>query len=130
MELLNFLSEYEPKNDGDRVELRGTLVDFLKLLHPFIPHLTQELYGEFGYGEYLTVCRWPEYREEYTASDMQTIVVQVRGKLRARLDVPTGTPEEELKKMALAHEKVAQAIGGDTVKKIIVIPGRLINIVH
>jgi len=130
MELLNFLSEYEPKNDGDRVELRGTLVDFLKLLHPFIPHLTQELYGEFGYGEYLTVCRWPEYREEYTASDMQTIVVQVRGKLRARLDVPTGTPEEELKKMALAHEKVAQAIGGDMVKKIIVIPGRLINIVH
>ena len=130
MELLNYLSEYAPASNADKAELRATLVDYLKLLHPFMPHLTQELYSEFGYSEYLTNSKWPEYVDEYTASGMQTIVVQVRGKLRARLDVPAGTAEEELKRMALSHEKVVQAIGGDTVKKIIVIPGRLINIVH
>ncbi len=130
MELLNFLSDYAPETGAGRAELRGTLIDYLKLLHPFMPHLTQELYGEFGYGEYLTTAAWPKYDDALTASATMTIVVQVRGKVRAKLEVPADTAEEELKKLALAEEKVKQSIGTDTVKKIIVVPGRLINIVH
>ncbi|MBI5178007.1 MAG: leucine--tRNA ligase [Nitrospinae bacterium] len=130
MELLNFLAEYAPTSSADKQELRGTLVDFLKLLHPFMPHVTQELYGAFGYGDYLTASAWPAWNESYTVAQTLTIVVQVRGKVRARLEVPADIAEEELKKLALAEAKVAQAIGGDSVKKIIVIPGRLVNIVH
>ncbi|MBI3794742.1 MAG: leucine--tRNA ligase [Nitrospinae bacterium] len=129
MELLNFLADYAPKNDDDKAELKGTLLDYLKVLHPFMPFLTQELYSEFGYGEYLTTVKWPEYSEAFTVSDVQTIVVQVMGKVRAKLEVPVGTPEEEIKKLALVQEKVVQAIGSGTVKKIIVVPGRLLNIV-
>ena len=130
MELLNFLSDYAPETGAGRSELRGTLVDYLKLLHPFMPHLTQELYGEFGYADYLTTAAWPKYDDALTASATMTVVVQVRGKVRAKLEVPADTAEEELKKLALAEEKVKQAIGTDTVKKFIVVPGRLINIVH
>ena len=130
MELLNFLSDFKPKGDAEKSELRGTLVDFLKILHPLIPHLTQELYERFGYDEYLTNSKWPEYVDEYTASETKTIVVQVNGKLRARLEVPADIAEEELKTKALEHEKVKTAIGESTVKKVIVVPGRLINIVH
>ncbi|MEE8483751.1 MAG: leucine--tRNA ligase [Nitrospinota bacterium] len=130
MELLNFLSNFKPEDDTEKAELKGTLVDFIKLLHPIIPHLTQELYSRFGIDAHLTDERWPEYVEEYTASDTITIVVQVRGKLRAKLDVPADITEEDLKKMALEHEKVKNALDGDTVKKIIVVPGRLLNIVH
>ncbi len=130
MELLNFLSNFKPEGDTEKAELKGTLVDFIKLLHPIIPHLTQELYSRFGIDAHLTDERWPEYVEEFTASDTITIVVQVRGKLRAKLEVPADIAEEDLKKMALEHEKVKNALDGDTVKKIIVVPGRLLNIVH
>ncbi len=130
MELLNFLSDFKPEDDMEKAELKGTLVDFIKLLHPIIPHLTQELYSRFGIDAHLTDERWPEYVEEFTASDTITIVVQVRGKLRAKLEVPADIAEEDLKKMALDHEKVKNALDGDVVKKIIVVPGRLLNIVH
>lgn len=130
MEMINFLADYEPKTDADKAELRGTLMDYLKLLHPFMPFVTQELYGLFGHKEYLTVTKWPDYAEEHTVSSVQTIVVQVMGKVRAKLEVPAGTPEEEIKRLALAHEKVVQAMGGGSAKKIIVVPGRLVNIVH
>jgi len=130
MEMINFLADYEPKTDADRSELRDTLVDYLKLLHPFMPFVTQELYENFGYEEYLTEAKWPAFVEEHTVSNVQTIVVQVMGRVRAKLEVPVGTPEDEIKNLALAQEKVIQAIGNGTVKKIIVVPGRLINIVH
>ncbi len=130
MEMINFLADYEPKTDADKTELRGTLMDYLKLLHPFMPFVTQELYESFGHKEYLTVTKWPDYAEEHTVSSVQTIVVQVMGKVRAKLEVSAGTPEEEIKRLALAHEKVVQAMGGGSVKKIIVVPGRLVNIVH
>jgi len=130
MELLNFLADFKPNSDTEKSELCGTLVDFLKILHPIIPHLTQELYERLGYKEYLTNSKWPEYADEYTASETNTIVVQVNGKLRARLEVPADIAEEDLKGKALEHEKVRAAIGESTIRKVIVVPGRLINIVH
>jgi len=130
MELLNFLADYQPKSDAEKSELRATLVDYLKILHPIIPHLTQEMYERLGYSEYLTNSKWPEYVDEYTASETKTIVVQVNGKLRARLEVPADIAEEELKSKALEHEKVRAALGERTVRKVIVVPGRLLNIVH
>ena len=130
MELLNFLGDFKPTDDMEKSELRGTLVDFIKILHPIIPHLTQELYERFGYDGYLTDADWPGYVDEYTASETRTIVVQVNGKLRARLEVPVETGEEELKKMALEHEKVQSLLGSKPARKVIVVPGRLINIVH
>jgi len=129
MELVNFLMEFQPANLAEKAELKETFIDFLKLLHPIIPHLTQELYSRMGYEAYLSEETWPVYEEKYTAADKITIVVQVRGKLRARLEVAPDIAEEALKKEALAHEKVQADVAGKTVKKIIVVPGKLLNIV-
>jgi leucyl-tRNA synthetase len=129
MEFVNFLMEFQPANSAEKAELKEAFIDFLKLLHPIIPHLTQELYSRMGYEAYLSEETWPAYEEKYTAADKITIVVQVRGKLRARLEVAPNIAEEELKKEALAHEKVKADVAGKTVKKIIVVPGKLLNIV-
>jgi len=129
MELLNFLNDFKPANGTERAELRRTLIDFLKLLHPVIPHFTQEFYALFGNKAYLTNEKWPEYVEEFTASELLTIVVQVNGKLKARLEVSPSTSEDDLKNMAVKEEKVAKEIEGKIVRKIIVVPGKLINIV-
>jgi len=129
MEFVNFLMEFQPANSAEKAELKEAFIDFLKLLHPIIPHLTQELYSRMGYEAYLSGETWPAYEEKYTAADKITIVVQVRGKLRARLEVAPDIAEEELKTEALAHEKVKADVAGKTVKKIIVVPGKLLNIV-
>ena len=129
MELLNFLSDYKTSNDADKGELKETLIDFLKVLHPIMPHITQEFYEQFGFDAYLTDEAWPKFVEEHTTSDIQTVVVQVCGKLKARLEVPVGIPEDDLRDLALKEEKVASAVAGKDIRKVIVVPGRLINFV-
>jgi leucyl-tRNA synthetase len=131
MELLNFLSDFNHSTAGnaDKGELKETLIDFLKVLHPIMPHITQEFYSQFGFSAYLTDEQWPEFSEEYTKADIQTIVVQVRGKLKARLEVPVGISEDDLREMALKEEKVAKDVAGKEIRKVVIVPGRLINFV-
>jgi leucyl-tRNA synthetase len=129
MELLNFLTDFKPANDADKGELKETLVDFLKVLHPIMPHITQEFYEKFGFDAYLTDEEWPKFSEEFTKADIQTVVVQVRGKLKARLEVPVGVSEDDLRAMALKDAKVAKEVAGKEIRKVIVVPGRLINFV-
>jgi len=130
MELVNFLSDFRATADSEKAELHLTLIDFLKLMHPIMPHLTQELYERAGFNTYLTDDEWPSFNEEFIVSETITIVVQVRGKLRAKLEVPATIEEEGLKAIALSNEKVSAELEGKKIKKIIVVPGRLLNIVY
>lgn len=99
------------------------------VLAPFTPHIADELWERLGYQGFTYNEPFPEYDPEVAAAEELNIVVQVNGKLRDVLVVPVDTPREELERLALASPKVQQFTNGKTVKKIIVVPNKLVNVV-
>lgn len=102
---------------------------FLHIVNPFAPHLTEELWAQLGHTDLLSTQPWPQANEEYLKQDTVRIIVQVNGKMRAQLDLPFGAGENELEGAALANERVQEFLAGKAPKKVIVVPGRLVNIV-
>jgi leucyl-tRNA synthetase len=98
-------------------------------LSPFAPHLAEELWQALGHNQSLAYEPWPKFDPELVKADEVEIPVQVNGKVRSRLTVPTGTDTKRLEELALADEKVAAAIAGKEVVKVIVPKGQLVNIV-
>ena len=101
----------------------------LILLFPMVPHFCQELWQSTGHKDLLDKQQWPAYDSEAIKEDELTIVVQVNGKVRSRLLVAADTDEESIKQAALADDKITGFIGDKAVKKIIVVQGKLVNIV-
>jgi leucyl-tRNA synthetase len=108
---------------------RQAAEDFLRLLSPFAPHLADELWERLGHERGLARAAWPEADASLLIEDTVTLAVQVNGKRRAEIKVASEASEEELRAAALAQPNVARHLGGREPKKVIVIPGRLINIV-
>jgi len=102
---------------------------FLKILSPFAPHITEELWEKMGHKESIFLQKWPEYDPKLIKDEEIQLIIQVNGKLRDNLKVPADTDEETAKKMALQSEKVKKYVSGKEVRKIIFVKGRLINIV-
>ena len=103
---------------------------FLQLLNPIAPHITEELWAEvMKHEETITYVPWPKYDEQKAKNDEVTIAIQVNGKLRDKMMVAADTSKEELEKAALALPKVTQYTEGLTIRKVIVVPNRLVNIV-
>ncbi len=100
----------------------------LTLMNPFAPHITEELFECFGEGM-LCEAKWPDYDESKTVEDTVTVAVQMNGKLRATVALPRDCDNAEAEKAALADAKVAQALAGKTVVKIIVVRNKIVNIV-
>ncbi len=98
-------------------------------LAPYAPHLAEELWEKLGHGQSLAREPWPKFDPALLVEDTVTIIAQVNGKLRDRIDVPTGISAAELEKIALANPRVAEFMAGKSVKKVIVVPGKLVNIV-
>ena len=107
---------------------RAVLEPFAILLAPYAPHLAEELWQKLGHPQTLSCEPWPTFDPALLVENTVTIVVQVNGKVRDKLDVPAGISKEELEKLALANEKVREFIGGKQIKKVIVVPGKLVNI--
>ena len=107
---------------------RAVLEPFAILLAPYAPHLAEELWQKLGHPQTLSCEPWPTFDPALLIENTVTIVVQVNGKVRDKLDVPAGISKEELEKLALANEKVREFIGGKQIKKVIVVPGKLVNI--
>ena len=106
------------------------LIGFLKLLNPIAPHITEELYSQvFNKNETISYSEWPTYDEEKTIEDTVTVIVQVNGKIRDKIDVQKGLAKEELEKIALSNEKAKAFIGDNEVKKVITVVDKLVNIV-
>ncbi len=100
-----------------------------QLLAPFAPHIAEELWQQLGQKDSVHLAKWPEHDEKYLVSDTVKIVVQVNGKVRATIDLPTDSSEEEVLKVAQANERVATIISDNSVKKSIYIPNKLVNFV-
>ena len=101
----------------------------ITLLNPVAPHITEELWQIAGFDGVLSATSWPVYDEAKTVDDEIEIVAQINGKVKCKLLVGADEAEESIKEKALAEEKIAEAIAGKTVVKVIVIPKRLVNIV-
>jgi leucyl-tRNA synthetase len=111
------------------VRPRSVLQPFVLLLSPFAPHLAEELWRTLGHTDTLAYEPWPQFDEALTKADEIEVPVQINGKLRSKLTVPADVNEADLKTMALADEKVKGLIAGKPVRKVIVVPGKLVNIV-
>ncbi|HEX2956170.1 MAG TPA: leucine--tRNA ligase [Chitinispirillaceae bacterium] len=108
---------------------REDLVSLVKLLGPYAPHIADEMWEKLGEKGFLVQASWPSWDERNTIDSVITIVVQVNGKLRGDFQADRNTSKEELELAALNLEKVRQMIDGKTVRKVVVVPGKLVNIV-
>ncbi|NTV48084.1 MAG: leucine--tRNA ligase [Geobacteraceae bacterium] len=129
MELLNILQPAGLSTPQFPAVMKEALQSVILLMAPFVPHITEELWQCMGNSSQLTQASWPDYDRSAVVDEELLIVVQVNGKLRSKINVAAGTGEEELKALALADDKVVQFIEGLTVRKIICVQGKLINIV-
>ncbi len=125
-QMMIFVNEVYKQQTIGKEQARG----FLKLLNPICPHLTEEINQTIlKQHEELIYAEWPAYDEQHTLEDDVELVIQVNGKLRARLTISRGLDQESIKKMALDHDNVKKHTAGLTVRKVIVIPDKLVNIV-
>ena len=102
---------------------------FVKLLSPICPHITEELWSRLGHNDTLAYASWPAYDESKLVDNEVEIVIQINGKVRAKLQVPADISKEEMEKTVMENGKVLEQIDGKTVRKVIAIPGKLVNIV-
>jgi leucyl-tRNA synthetase len=123
---------------GSARDLRSTPVSALRtllvLLNPFAPHITSELWETLGKRfpispTEITDQPWPDYRVEFLVEDEIEIALQVNGKVRDRVTVPIAATDEELEAIALAHTRIQEFIAGKTIRKIVVVRNKLVNVV-
>ncbi|WP_418223494.1 leucine--tRNA ligase [Clostridium isatidis] len=129
MEFVNALSKYLQKEVKNLDFLRKACIDFLKVLAPFAPHFTEEQWNLFGLDFSIFNEAWPKYDPNALIKDEVEIAIQVNGKIKAKINVPTDLDEEGIKTEALANENIVAAIVDKNIVKVIVIKGRLVNIV-
>lgn len=131
MELVNALYAYkEAAKEPNAGLIYEAISDLIKMMSPFVPHITEELWrGAIDANSSVHEQSWPECDEEALKVDNVEIVLQVNGKVRGRLTVPAEATKEELEKIAMADANVQAHIGDATVRKVICVPGHLVNIV-
>ena len=126
MKILNAL---ERLAGADFPETKEGLSILLRLLAPITPHLAHHLWRELKFGEDILTAEWPRVDESALVQDEIELVLQVNGKLRGHMRAPKSAGREQLERLALAHESVTRFTSGQSVKKIVVVPGRLVNVV-
>jgi leucyl-tRNA synthetase len=130
MELLNYLQDANKKGAGQSSQWMGILETYLLLMAPAVPHIAEELWTEALGNEYsIHDQRWPEADPKLMAAEEITLIVQVNGKLRDRITVAADISEEEAEKTALTSPGAAPYLEGKKIRKVVVVPGRLVNIV-
>jgi leucyl-tRNA synthetase len=128
MELVNAIYAFDGK-DSQPAVLREALEATVRLLAPFVPHLCEELWQTLGHEGGLEAAGWPVWEEAALIEDEKTLVVQVNGKVRGKVTVPADATDEEIRQAALSDANVARFIEDKQVRKVIVVPGRLVNVV-
>jgi leucyl-tRNA synthetase len=132
MELINLLYQFaveEVQDEPTQQALREAAEAAALLLSPFTPHIAEELWRQLGHSESILLAPWPSYAPALTQEDEITIVIQVNGRVRSRLTVPASITEDDLREATLHHERIQEWLTGKTVRKVIVVPQKLVNIV-
>ena len=130
MKATNELYELKAKDTyGDRANWQFALESLVSLVAPFAPHMAEELWHQLGRDGTVNRDSWPQWDDKYLVSDTITVIVQVNGKLRARLEVAADAAREDIEALALADEHVQSFVEGKTPAKVIYVPGKLVNIV-
>ena len=129
MELVNALYKYESSGHRNHRFFTDTVMDVLKLMAPFAPHLAEELWEKMGGPYSIFDQKWPQWDEKALVRDEVEIVVQLNGKIKEKIMVPSGLDKTQTEEAAMKDEKVIRLLEGKTVVKVIAVPGRLVNIV-
>ena len=130
MEMVNGLYKIKESYGIDMLdEWRFALESLIQILAPFAPHITEELWHEMGHDDTVHVGHWPKWDEKYLKSSVMTIIVQVNGKLRAKLELPSDMDKQGVEEAALADENVQKFTNNKPPKKMVYVPGKLVNIV-
>jgi leucyl-tRNA synthetase len=129
MELLNDCYRYHSEVAAVTPVFAAVAHTFTRLLSPFAPHLAEELHGWFGGEGSVYDAGWPSHDERALVQEEIELVLQVNGKVRGKITVPAQAAEEELRELALANERVQEFVAGKPVRKLIVVPGKLVNVV-
>ncbi len=133
MELVNEVNKYlnsaQDKGDLACSVLREAVEATVVLLSPVVPHITEECWRMLGHGESLLNVPWPEYKDEALQVEKRLIVIQVNGKVRSRIEVPTTFNQGEIEAEALKDKRVQRHVGEKPIKKVIVVQNKLVNVV-
>jgi leucyl-tRNA synthetase len=132
MELVNEIYVSEVKDRTDEISMRvvrETIETTALLLSPFVPHFAEELWKALGNGDSIMKNPWPDYDREAVLEEEILIVIQVNGRLRDRITIPASYGEEEVKAWALKSERIQKLIEGKEVKRVVLVPQKLVNIV-
>jgi len=127
--IYDYVNSKNDYSDEDKAILSQAIFTLVKLLSPIIPHLTEEIWADFGANTSIHQSEWPEYKEELCIADTVTIAVQISGKLRDTFEISQNASKEEIEKTALSQPKIQGYLEGKQIVKIIVVPNKLINIV-
>ncbi len=128
-ELTNKIGEFTSNNEAGKFVIKEAIEAAIKLLHPMVPHLTEECWHLIGHKTFLLNSPWPVADNSLTTDDNVTIAVQINGKLRATINVPLNIAKDELEKTALSCANVKNALQDKTIRKIIIVPNKIVNVV-
>jgi len=129
MELLNKVNKFEGKGDKDRAIRQECLDGIVLMLSPIVPHICHRLWLDLGHDSAVVDESWPVVDESALRADKLQIVVQVNGKLRARIQVPADMSRQDLETAALQDENVRRFVADKEIRKVIIVPGKLVNVV-
>jgi leucyl-tRNA synthetase len=129
MELLNELGRFQAVTPADRAVVQEALESVVLMLSPMVPHICHSLWHTLGHRRAVVDERWPVTDTAALAADTVELVVQVNGKVRGRIAVPAGAGEDAARAAALADEGVSRHVAGRPVRRVIVVPGKLVNVV-
>jgi leucyl-tRNA synthetase len=131
MELMNAIDDLKigaSSGPQARAVYRAAIESQVLLLSPFVPHVCEELWVELGHEPGILRAAWPAVDPEALRADTVEVVLQINGKVRGKVELPAGASREEMEKSALANPQVQKHLAGLTVKKVVVVPGKLVNV--
>jgi leucyl-tRNA synthetase len=129
MELINEITSFQPLTAADNFVLKFSIMQAVLLLGPFAPHIAEEIWKKLGSSAGIFSETWPDWDEGLTKEDEIELVIQINGKLRNKVMIPAGLDDDAIKEQSLQDQKISEYIKGRSIKKIIVVKGKLVNIV-
>ncbi|HSN22822.1 MAG TPA: class I tRNA ligase family protein, partial [Methylomicrobium sp.] len=129
MELVNSLYKFSDETDNGRALLQEALEAIVLMLAPIVPHICHQLWQDLGRNDPIIKAAWPALDESALIQDSLDMVVQINGKLRSKISVPSSASNKEIETLALDDEQIVRLIEGQTIKKVIVVAKKLVNIV-